>query len=265
MSALRALVTGASRGVGQELARALAEAGYDVAIAARSDLTETGELVAAEGRRAMPVPLDVTDASAVEEAVERVERELGPLDLVVNNAGTDRAIAPLWEADPEEWWADVDVHLRGTFLVCRAAIPGMLDRGSGRIVNVSSNAALRPSPYNSAYGAAKAAILNLTESLAESLDETGIAVFAISPGHVKTSMTDRLLEAQAEKGWFPHLEGRETLDPALAGQLVVTLASGALDGLSGRFFHALDDLDEIQARQDGILRDELYLARLQRQ
>jgi NAD(P)-dependent dehydrogenase (short-subunit alcohol dehydrogenase family) len=264
MSARRALVTGASRGVGQELARALAEAGYDVAIAARSDLTETGELVAAEGRRALPVPLDVTDASAVQEAVERVEQELGPLDLVVNNAGTDRAIAPLWEADPDEWWADVDVHLRGTFLVCRAALPGMLDRGSGRIVNVSSNAALRPSPYNTAYGAAKAAILSLTESLAVSLEGTGVHVFAMTPGYVKTSMTDRLIELQAERGWFPHLEGRDTLDPALAGRLLVRLASGEVDSLSGRFFHALDDLDEIQARADEILRDDLYAARLHR-
>ena len=239
-----AFVTGASRGVGQELARALAEAGHDVALGARSDLSETSALVEAEGRRALPLALDVTDAPGIEEAVARAQRELGPLDLVVNNAGTDRAIAPLWEADPEEWWADVDVHLRGTFLVCRAALPAMLSRGLGRIVNVSSNAGMRPSPYNSAYGAAKAAILNLTESLAASLEGTGLYAFAISPGYVRTAMTERLLDVQAEKGWFPHLEGRDTLDPALAGRLVVALASGKADRLSGRYFHALDDLDE---------------------
>lgn len=240
-----ALVTGASRGVGQELARALAEAGYDVALAARSDLSETVGLVEAEGRRALSVELDVTDADGVVAAIPLVESELGPLDLVVNNAGTDRAIAPLWEADPDEWWSDVDVHLRGTFLVCRAVLPGMLARGSGRVVNVSSNAGLRPSPYNSAYGAAKAAILNLTESLAASLEGTGVYAFAVSPGYVRTAMTERLLEVQAEKGWFPHLEGRDTLDPALAGKLVVALASGKADRLSGRFFHALDDLDQL--------------------
>jgi len=242
-----AFVTGASRGVGQELARALAEAGHDVALGARSDLSETSALVEAEGRRALPLALDVTDAPGIEEAVARAQRELGPLDLVVNNAGTDRAIAPLWEADPEEWWADVDVHLRGTFLVCRAALPAMLSRGLGRIVNVSSNAGMRPSPYNSAYGAAKAAILNLTESLAASLEGTGLYAFAISPGYVRTAMTERLLDVQAEKGWFPHLEGRDTLDPALAGRLVVALASGKADRLSGRYFHALDDLDELLA------------------
>lgn len=245
-----ALVTGASRGVGQELARSLAADGVALAVAARSDLSETAGLVEAEGVRALPVALDVTDAAAVGEAVERVERELGPLDLVVNNAGTDRALGPLWELDPDEFWADVDVHLRGTFLVCRSALPGMIERRAGRIVNVASNAAFRPSPYNPAYGAAKAAIVNLTESLAESLAGTGVRAFAISPGYVKTAMTERLLEAQAERGWFPHLEGRETLDPALAGRLVVALASGKADRLSGRYIHALDDLDELVAQAE---------------
>ena len=259
-----AFITGASRGVGQEFARALAAAGYDVGLLARSDLSDTGRLVEREKRTAVTHHGDVTDARAVAEAVQRTEDELGPIELVVNNAGTDRAHGPLWELDPDEWWADVDVHLRGTFLVCRAAIPRLLARGSGWIVNVSSNAALRPSPHNSAYGAAKAAILNLTESLAASLEGTGIAVFAISPGYVNTSMTERLLELQGEWGWFPHLAGREPLDPSLASRLLVDLASGRADRLSGRFFHALDDLDEILARADHVVSDDLYLVRVRK-
>lgn len=242
-----ALVTGASRGVGQELARALAAEGYDVALAARSDLSETAGLVEGAGRRALPLALDVTDGPAVEGAVARAEAELGPLDLVVSNAGTDRAFGPLWETDAELWWGDVEIHLRGTYFVCRSVLPSMLERGAGRIVNVASNAARRPSPYNSAYGAAKAAILSLTESLAASLGGSGVSVFAISPGYVKTAMTERLLELQEERGWFPHLVGRETLDPALASRLVLELASGKADRLSGGYFHALDDLDELLA------------------
>jgi len=242
-----AFVTGASRGVGQELARALAAAGYDVALAARSDLSETAGLVEGAGRRALSLALGVTDGPGVEDAVGRVEGELGPLDLVVNNAGTDRAFGPLWETDADLWWDDVEIHLRGTYFVCRAALPSMLERGAGRIVNVASNAARRPSPNNSAYGAAKAAILSLTESLAVSLAGSGVSVFAISPGYVKTAMTERLLELQEERGWFPHLVGRETLDPALASQLVLELASGKADRLSGGYFHALDDLDELLA------------------
>jgi 3-oxoacyl-[acyl-carrier protein] reductase len=242
-----ALVTGASRGVGQELARALAAEEFDVAVAARTDLSETARLVEGAGRRALSVTLDVADGPGVEAAVARVERDLGRLDLVVNNAGTDRAFGPLWETDAELWWGDVEIHLRGTYFVCRAALPSMLERGAGRIVNVASNAARRPSPNNSAYGAAKAAILSLTESLAASLEGTGVSVFAISPGYVKTAMTERLLELQEERGWFPHLVGRETLDPALASRLVLQLASGKADRLSGGYFHALDDLDELLA------------------
>ena len=242
-----AFVTGASRGVGQELARALAAAGYDVALAARSDLSETAGLVEGAGRRALSLALDVTDGPGVEDAVAEIERELGPPDLVVNNAGTDRAFGPLWETDADLWWDDVEIHVRGTYFVCRAALPSMLERRAGRIVNVASNAARRPSPNNSAYGAAKAAILSLTESLAVSLEGSGVSVFAISPGYVKTAMTERLLELQEERGWFPHLVGRETLDPALASQLVLELASGKADRLSGGYFHALDDLDELLA------------------
>jgi NAD(P)-dependent dehydrogenase (short-subunit alcohol dehydrogenase family) len=242
-----ALVTGASRGVGQELARALGAEGYDVALAARSDLSETAGLVEGAGRRALSLTVDVIDGPAVEAAVAQAEAELGPLDLVVSNAGTDRAFGPLWETDAELWWGDVEIHLRGTYFVCRTVLPSMLERGAGRIVNVASNAARRPSPYNSAYGAAKAAILSLTESLAASLEGTGVSVFAISPGYVKTAMTERLLELQEQRGWFPHLVGRETLDPALASRLVIELASGKADRLSGRYFHALDDLDDLLA------------------
>lgn len=242
-----ALVTGASRGVGQELARALAAGGFDVALAARSDLSETSRLVERAGRRALSLALDVSDGARVGAAVAQAQRELGRLDLVVNNAGTDRAFGPLWETDPDLWWNDLEIHVRGTYLICRSVLPSMLERGSGRILNLVSNVGRRPSPYNSAYGAAKAAILNLTESLAASLRGTGVSVFAISPGFVATAMTQRLVALQAERGWFPHLEGRETLDLALASRLVLSLASGKADRLSGRDFHALDDLDEILA------------------
>lgn len=258
-----ALVTGAGRGVGRELARRLGAEGWTVAAAARTaaDVEETAALA---GGRALALTLDVTDADAVARVVARIEEELGPLDLVVNNAGTDSAHGPTWEVDPDAWWRDVDVSLRGTFLVCRAVLPGMIARGSGRIVNVSSNAALRGSPYNSAYGAAKAGVLSLTDSLAASLEGTGIHVFAMTPGYVRTDMTERLLELQAEHGWFPHLEEREALDPSLAADLLVFLASGKADRLAGRFFHALDDYEAAAERADEVERDDLYAARVRR-
>jgi NAD(P)-dependent dehydrogenase (short-subunit alcohol dehydrogenase family) len=258
-----ALVTGAGRGVGRVFVQRLAAEGYAVAAAARTlpDLVETARLA---GGDALPLSLDVTDAAGVEAAVVRVEAELGALTLVVNNAGVDSAHGPLWETDPNLWWRDVAVSLQGTYLVCRAAVPRMLERGAGRIVNVSSYAALRPSPYNSAYGAAKAALLSLTESLADSLRGSGVHVFAMTPGYVRTSMSERLLEGQADHGWFPHLVGREQLDPRLAADLLVFLASGKADRLEGRFLHALDDVEEIVKRADEVERGDLYAARLRR-
>ena len=258
-----ALVTGAGRGIGRVLAQRLAEEGYRVAAAART-LSAVEETARLAGGGALPLALDVTGEAGVEAGVARVEAELGPLALVVNNAGADSAHGPLWETDPDVWWRDVEVSLRGTYLVCRAAVPRMLERGAGRIVNVSSYAALRGSPYNSAYGAGKAGLLSLTESLAESLVDTGVHVFAITPGYVRTEMTERLIAAQAEHGWFPHVDDREPLDPSRAADLVALLASGRADRLSGRFLHALDDVEEIAKRVDEVERDDLYAARLRR-
>ena len=179
--------------------------------------------------------------------MDHVERELGPIALVVNNAGMDRPFGPLWEADPELWWGDVEGtcggHSSSPALSCRRcsrAAPGVSS-------TLRRTRACVRSPYNSVYGAAEAAIINLTASLAESLKGTGVHAFAISAGHVLTAMTTRLLELQEERGWFPHLVGRDPLDPSLASRLVLQLASAKADRLSGRYLHALDDLDDLLA------------------
>jgi 3-oxoacyl-[acyl-carrier protein] reductase len=250
-----AIVTGSSRGVGLAIARALKAAEHEVALVARSE----SELAAAATELgALAVAADIRDPVAVEKAVTRVERELGPVDLLVNNAGTLAAIGPLWEVDPGDWWLDVETSLRGALLCSQAVLPGMLERGRGRIVNISSYAAIRPSPDQSGYAAAKAALLSLTESLAASTAERGLAVFAISPGFVRTAMTDRLRES------FPEAGSGGEVDAARAGELVAFLASGAADGLSGRFLHALDDVEDLARRADEIVRDDLYVMRLRK-
>ena len=252
---MAAIVTGGSRGVGLAIARALKAAEHEVALVARSE----SELAAAATELgALAVPADIRDPVAVEKAVTRVERELGPVDLLVNNAGTLAAIGPLWEVDPGDWWLDVETSLRGALLCSQAVLPGMLERGRGRIVNISSYAAIRPSPDQSGYAAAKAALLSLTESLAASTAERGLAVFAISPGFVRTAMTDRLRES------FPEAGSGGEVDAARAGELVAFLASGAADGLSGRFLHALDDVEDLARRADEIVRDDLYVMRLRK-
>jgi len=203
---------------------------------------------------------DVRDRAAVDAAVERGEAELGPLDVLVNNAGTLAAIGPLAEVDTADWWLDVETSLRGALLCTHAVLPGMLERGRGTIVNVSSYAGTRANPFQSGYAAGKAALLSLTESLAAETAGRGVAVFAISPGYVRTAMTDRLRES----GWAPHAGSGGEVEAARAGELVAFLASGAADGLSGRFLHALDDWEELARRADKIARDDLYVMRLRR-
>ena len=251
-----AVVTGASRGIGRATAVALAEAGFAVGLVARSTdaLEETRLLVKHAGARAESVVADVTDPAAVAEAVARIEGEIGPIAVLVNNAGSLRAIGPLWEVDADDWWADVTTSLGGTFNLCRAVVPRMLERRAGRIVNVTSYAAFRPAPRETGYAAAKAAIASLTEGLAASLSEHGIKAFAVAPGFTRTELTSRL----------PDAGDRPALDPDQTAALVALIAGGGADELSGRVLHTLDDVETLLGSIDEIRRDDLYAPRLRR-
>jgi NAD(P)-dependent dehydrogenase (short-subunit alcohol dehydrogenase family) len=261
-----ALVTGASGGIGRATAVALAEAGLRVALLARSGagLRETRELVEKRGGTALDLVADVTDTGVVEEAVSKARGRLGPVDVLVNNAGSLRALGPLWEVEPDDWWADVTTSLGGAYNLSRAVVPDMIARGRGRIVNVTSYAALRPAPYQSGYAPGKAALAALTEALAASLADQGIAVFSVAPGFTATEMTRQLTESAAGRRWFPDEGQREPLDAKSTAELIARLATGSADPLSGRLLHTLDDLDVLLGRIDEIRRDDLYVARLRR-
>jgi 3-oxoacyl-[acyl-carrier protein] reductase len=257
-----ALVTGASRGIGRATALALAENGFRVALLARSaeGLLETRELVERRGGTALDLVADVTDAEAVGEAVAAVEERFGPVGVLVNNAGSLRALGPLWETEPDDWWADVTTSLGGAYNLCRAVVPGMIERGHGRIVNVTSYAGLRPAPYQAGYACGKAALAALTEALAASLADHGVAVFSVAPGFTATEMTRRLTESE----WFAAEQDREAFDAAATAALIIRLANGSADALSGRLLHTLDDVDVLLAQIDEIRRDDLYAPRLRR-
>jgi NAD(P)-dependent dehydrogenase (short-subunit alcohol dehydrogenase family) len=248
-----AVVTGGSRGVGAAIVGALAEAGAHVVAVSRSEAAVTG---------ARHVRADVTDARGIEDALRGVEEEVGPIALLVNNAGTAAAIGPAWLVDPKDWWGDVESSLGGSFLCSRAVIPAMRERQAGRIVNIASHAGTRPSPYLSGYAAAKAALLNFTESLAAELADDGIRVFAVSPGRVRTALTEPMVSGAEGRRWLPQLQSGRWLEPELGARLVAQLASGRGDALSGRFLHALDDLDALVARAGEIAEHDLYVPRL---
>ena len=238
-----ALVTGGGRGIGADVARELADAGMQVAVTART--AEQVEAVAAEiGGRAL-----VGDASRRED-VERWVAELGEIDLLVANAGIEGPSGKPWEIEPDEWWHVFEVNVLGVYLCCRAVIPGMLERGRGRIVITGSGAAYLPGSTNTSYSASKAAVWRFGETLARQL-EGQIPVFVISPGLVQTDMTSSF---PADAPWTP---------PELAPRLVRALASGRADALSGRYIHAEhDDVDDLARRAEEIRERDLNAIRL---
>lgn len=245
-----ALVTGGGRGIGAGIARELASAGARVAVAART--RKQVEAVADE-IGGLGLELDVTDRGAVERAVADVERELGPIDLLCANAGVGNQEGSTWEVDPAVWWGDFEVNVLGVHLCCWAVIPGMLERGRGRIVITGSGAAYLPGASHTSYPASKAAVCRYGETLANELRDR-IPVFVISPGLVQTAMTEGYFADDAP--WTP---------PELAPQLVRVLASGRADRLAGRYIHAEhDDIEDLIARADEIERDDLNAIRLRR-
>jgi NAD(P)-dependent dehydrogenase (short-subunit alcohol dehydrogenase family) len=245
-----ALVTGGGRGIGRSVALELARAGARVAVSART--AEQVEEVAAE-IDGLALTVDVSKLSEVEQMVERVENELGPIDLLVCNAGIATDEDTAWTVDPDEWWHVFEVNVLGVYLCCRATIPRMLERGHGRIVNVASGAAYLPGSTSTAYSASKAAVHRFNETLAGQLKPFGIPVFSISPGLVQTEMTSSFPD---DAPWTP---------PELAPRLVLALASGRLDALAGRYLHAEhDDIDDVAARAEEIAERDLNAIRLRR-
>jgi NAD(P)-dependent dehydrogenase (short-subunit alcohol dehydrogenase family) len=263
-----ALVTGGGRGIGRAVAASLAQAGAAVGVVARSaeQLAETVAGIAAVGGRALAYPADVTDRAAAEAAVAEVERRLGSIDLLVNNAGVGGPVGPLADCDPEEWWRCVTVNLRGPLLCSRAVLPGMLARRRGRIVNVASGAGTRAIPHVSAYVTSKAALIRLTETLAAEVKGLGVSVFAIQPGTVRTAMADAVLNSEEARRWLPSFaamfEKGQDVPPERAARLVLLLASGQADALSGRFLAVEWDVEGLVRRGDELAGTDALTLRL---
>jgi NAD(P)-dependent dehydrogenase (short-subunit alcohol dehydrogenase family) len=240
-----AFVTGGGRGIGESVARELAAAGMEVAVSGRT-AAQVEAVAGAIGGRAL-----VGDVTRRED-VERWFAELGRVDLLVANAGTGNRGGSPWELDPAEWWRTFEVNMLGVHLCCSAAIPGMLERGAGRIVIVGSGSAYLPGQSETAYTSSKAAVCRYGETLANALGDR-IPVFVISPGMVQTEMT---ADFPDDAPWTP---------PECAPRLVRALASGEFDELSGRYIHAEHDPPEsLRGRIDEILEHDWNAIRLRR-
>lgn len=218
-----ALVTGASRGIGFAIARALAEDGADVALAARSEapLKNAAAELAMFGSKAIPIPMDVTEADQVARGVAEATHSLGHVDILVNNAGIAES-APLLKLGPELWERTLRTNLTSVYLCTRAALPGMLERGWGRVINVASVAGKFGFRYVSAYAASKHGVLGFTKSIALEVATQGVTVNAICPGYVDTDMADYAVARIVERTKLSPEEARRSLEQVSPQQRMFT-------------------------------------------
>ena len=196
-----AWVTGAGRGIGRAVALALAEQGAALALVSRtqSEVEQVADEIRARGGTAIASLLDVSNWDMVKWTAQQIEAALGPITLLINNAGVLDPLGKLWETDPEQAGRLIDINLSGAYYCMRAVLPGMVQRGQGKIVNVSSSAAARIAPGWSVYAASKAGLDQLTRSAAADLKATAIGVYSLYPGLVETQMVETLLTAGPDR------------------------------------------------------------------
>ncbi|MGH9150831.1 MAG: SDR family NAD(P)-dependent oxidoreductase [Acidimicrobiales bacterium] len=215
-------------------------------------------------RGAAPVPLleeaggtaaavaDVSDERSTAEAIGSLRERLGPVDVLVNNAGVAGPIGRAWEVDLDQWWRTVEINLKGVLVCTRLVLSDMIERGGGRVINVTSEAGVYRWPNVSAYAVSKGAVVKFTENLAAETKREGVVVLSVHPGLHAVGLTEAVLahealpgSAQAEVAdWLrQELSGRRAACPEQAAELIVRLAAGGGDALSGRHLSVHDDLD----------------------
>lgn len=242
-----ALVTGASRGLGEGVARALAAAGTAVMLVAR-DGALAGSVardIAAKGGRAAALACDVADYAAVQKVVADTKARFGGLDILVNNAGVIDPIAEIATSDPAAWAQNITINLVGAYNVVRAALPDMLAKGGGSIVNISSGAAYRPLEGWSAYCSGKAGLAMLTKAIALETAGKGIRIFGFSPGTIDTDMQVKI-----------RASGMNMISKIPRGDL--SPVEHAVRGLMYLCTKASDDM----MGQDASMRDEAFRGRI---
>ena len=268
-----AIVTGAGTGIGRELALGFGRAGARVVCCGRREapIRETVTLLRKEGLEGLAVSADVTDPASVRVLVQRALAEYGVVDLLFANAGSFRSVAPVWEADPDLWWQDVTVNLRGTMLCCREVLPHLMAKGSGIIITMDGGGgADGVNLAGSGYGASKAAIVRFTEGLARELEREGskVLVFCINPGFVNTDMTRGIAATKHGKRWQGFVSewietGKGAASDACARATLKLLAIASPE-LSGRAFSVETDFEEVSRRLEAIRKDNLLVMRLRR-
>lgn len=266
-----AMVTGAGTSVGRELAREFARRGARVMCVGRraAEIEETKRLIETEAGTAIAVSADVTRWPEVERMVEAGLAAFGTIDLLFNNAGSFRSVAPVWEVDPELWWTDVTTNLLGSLLCCRAVLPDMRRRNSGVIINMDGGGGANgPNLGGSGYGSSKAALVRLTEGIARELeaDGSGVIAFCMNPGFVRSAMTEGLVITPIGQRWQAFVQqyldqglGHDPADCARATLRLLEIASPELNGCT---FSVETDFDVVEQNKTMIRDARLFTLRL---
>ncbi|GAB4537605.1 MAG: SDR family oxidoreductase [Anaerolineales bacterium] len=234
-----ALITGASRGIGEAIARAYAQAGASVVLTSRkpADLERVAQDIRAAGGRALPAAAHTGDAQAVAAVVEKATSTFGGIDIVVNNAATNPHFGPLLTAEDSHWDKILDVNVKGYFRVVKACVESMKARRGGKVINIASIAGLQPQPMMGVYCVSKAAVLMLTRVLAVELAQYNIQVNAIAPGFVKTRFSAALWQnPQLNAAIIKTIPQKRMAEPHEIAGLAVYLASPASSFVTGSVF-----------------------------
>jgi len=260
-----ALITGAGRGIGKRLAIGLAQQGAKVGLVARSkaELELTQLEIEHAGGAALRLRADVRTYAQVKAAVDRMRAQLGEIDIVICAAGIQGPIGPLWEVSPKAWTGAIETNLVGVMNTCRAALPHMVERRHGKILILGGGGTMRARSNFSAYAASKAALVRLTETIAEEVRDFNIQVNCMGPGPTYTHMTDVVLKAGEKAGWKDSEQAMSTrmtggTAPEKQIELALFLASEEANHISGKLIHIRDDWKRL-AKAD--LHPELYTLR----
>jgi len=264
-----AIITGAGRGIGKAIALAFAREGADVVVVSLTlpQIAETATQIKGLGRCTLAIRGDIAEKEDVDNTVTLAIKEFGKVDILVNNAGIQGPIGPMVENNIDHWMKALHINLVGTYLCTRAVLPIMIEHHQGKIVNLSGGGATSPRPYFSAYAASKAAVVRLTETVAEEVKEFNIQVNAIAPGAVNTKMLEEVLAAGKAAGEKASAEAKRQLEtggtsPERVAALAVFLASDESDGLTGRLISAVwDDWEGMRDRIPEIMSSALYTLR----
>ena len=271
LSGRNTLITGGSQGFGRHIVEAFLAAGANVIFCARTaaDVAKTQAALAAQlkpGQQLVGMACDIADPASVAALFARAAR-LGPLHAVVNNAGIYGPIGPTEEVTLADWTQAWSVNVTGTLLVCQHAVRVMKPRGAGKIINISGGGATNPMPRFAAYAATKAAVVRLTETLAEEYRADHIDVNAVAPGALRTRLTEQVLAAGPERAGAEFFARNKkwadegAVDPKLGAALCVWLASAGSDGITGKLISAQWDPWKDPAKFRALATGDVYTLR----